>query len=137
MSELSWGTLRQKVYERANGCCEYCQTCDANTGQTMHVDHIAPKGSNSLENLCLACSNCNASKHKAVEAIDPNTGNSVSLFNPRMQIWTEHFEWLEGGILLQGKSESGRATIIRLKMNRQMIVAARERWIKNGFHPPK
>lgn len=137
MSDLSWNELRQKVYERAKGCCEYCQTCDANTGQTMHVDHINPKGLDSLENLCLACSNCNASKHKAIEAIDPDTGKLVLLFNPRSQIWAEHFEWLEGGILLNGLSDIGRATIIRLKMNRQTIVGARERWIKNGFHPPK
>jgi 5-methylcytosine-specific restriction endonuclease McrA len=44
MGELSWNALKQIVYERANGCCEYCQTCEANSGQTMQVDHIDPRG---------------------------------------------------------------------------------------------
>jgi hypothetical protein len=44
MGELSWNALKQIVYERASGCCEYCQTCEANSGQTMQVDHIDPQG---------------------------------------------------------------------------------------------
>jgi hypothetical protein len=32
MGELSWNALKQIVYERANGCCEYCQTCETNSG---------------------------------------------------------------------------------------------------------
>jgi 5-methylcytosine-specific restriction endonuclease McrA len=44
MSELSWAAIRKLVYERANGCCEYCQTSEKNTGQTMQVEHIIPDG---------------------------------------------------------------------------------------------
>jgi 5-methylcytosine-specific restriction endonuclease McrA len=44
MGEWSWNALKQFVYERANGCCEYCQTCETNSGQTMQVDHIDPQG---------------------------------------------------------------------------------------------
>ena len=40
MTDSSWTDIRQAVYERANGCCEYCQTCEINTGQTMQIDHI-------------------------------------------------------------------------------------------------
>lgn len=54
MGELSWNALKQLVYERARGCCEYCQTCETNSGQTMQVDHIDPQGGNGLENLCLS-----------------------------------------------------------------------------------
>jgi hypothetical protein len=32
MSELSWNALKQFVYERARGCCEYCQTSEENSG---------------------------------------------------------------------------------------------------------
>lgn len=103
----------------------------------MHVDHVDPKGADNLDNLCLACANCNSSKHKAIEALDPLTKRIVPLFNPRTQIWSDHFEWMDRGLLLNGKSDIGRATISRLKMNRQTIVGARERWIKMGFHPPK
>ena len=93
MGELSWNALKQIVYERAHGCCEYCQTCEANSGQTMQVDHIDPNGDDVMENLCLSCWNCNSSKHKATLVIDPETEARVPLFNPRTQVWSEHFEW--------------------------------------------
>lgn len=136
MSNLSWAEIRKLVYERANGCCEYCQTCEANSGQTMHIDHIIPNGDDSLDNLCLSCWNCNTSKHKATEALDPESGEIVSLFNPRTQQWDKHFEWLENAVLVHGLTATGRATVERLKMNRIRVIIARQRWIKGGFHPP-
>lgn len=137
MGELSWNALKQIVYERAHGCCEYCQTCEANSGQTMQVDHIDPRGGDVVENLCLSCWNCNSSKHKATLVIDPETGARVPLFNPRTQAWSEHFEWLDGGTRVRGLSPIGRATVTRLKMNRPAMVVARQRWAEGGYHPPQ
>jgi 5-methylcytosine-specific restriction endonuclease McrA len=137
MSELTWGTLRQLVYDRAGGICEYCQTSEQNSGQTMHVDHIDPLGGNVLENLCLSCWNCNSSKHKATHVTDPQTGERVPLFNPRAQIWTEHFEWVYGATQVRGKTATGRATVVRLRMNRPAMVVARQRWAEGGYHPPE
>jgi hypothetical protein len=74
MGELSWNARKQIVYERANGCCEYCQTCETNSGQTMQVDHINPLGDDVLDNLCLSCWNCNSSKHKARWSLTPRQG---------------------------------------------------------------
>jgi 5-methylcytosine-specific restriction endonuclease McrA len=102
MSELSWNAIKWLVYERAQGCCEYCQTCEANIGQAMHVEHIDPPGGDSPENLCLSCSNCNLSKAKATKGTDPQTGDQVPLFNPRTQNWEDHFEWIDGGLRLRG-----------------------------------
>lgn len=136
MSELSWNAVKKLVYERANGCCKYCQTCEKNTGQAMHVEHIKPSGDDSLDNLCLSCSNCNLSKSKATSAIDPETNEAVLLFNPREQRWAEHFRWLGKGERLLGLTAVGRATIVRLKINQERIVNARARWIVGGFHPP-
>jgi len=79
MGEVSWNVLRQIVYERADGCCEYCQTCETNSGQTMQVDHIDPMGDDVLDNLCFSCWNCNSSKHKATLVTDPETGARVPL----------------------------------------------------------
>jgi hypothetical protein len=137
MSKPLWNALRQQVYERANGCCEYCQTCEANTGQTMQVDHIDPNGSDLLENLCLSCWNCNNHKHKAMIVTDPDTGDQVPLFNPRSQSWSEHFRWIDNETRIRGLTPVGRATVARLKMNRPAIVAARRRWVESGYHPPK
>src|SRR5258708_32817014 len=133
--ELSWNTIKRLVHERAAGCCEYCQTSEENSGQTMQVDHIDPSGSDSLDNLCLSCWNCNSHKHKAILVTDPQTGDQVSLFNPRSQIWSEHFEWLNGATQIHGLTPIGRATVARLKMNRQTIIVARQRWAEGGYHP--
>jgi hypothetical protein len=102
----------------------------------MHVDHIDPHGGDNVYNLCLACWNCNTSKHQATAALDPETQEMVRLFNPRHDEWPEHFEWIDGGIWLRGLTAIGRATIDRLKMNRAVVVIARKRWIEGGYHPP-
>lgn len=137
MSDLSWSDIRQRVFERANGCCEYCQTCEVNIGQTMQVDHIDPFASREdMNNLCLSCWSCNNYKRQAIKAPDPQTGEDAPLFNPRTQIWSEHFEWFADSTYIHGLTPTGRATIGRLKMNRPAIVVARSRWVEGGYHPP-
>ncbi len=103
----------------------------------MQVDHIDPSGDDVLNNLCLACWNCNNHKHKATVVLDSDTGEGVPLFNPRTQIWHEHFEWTDGAARVRGLTPVGRATVARLKMNRPPIVVARMRWAAGGHHPPK
>ena len=106
-------------------------------GQAMHVEHIMPDGGNALGNLALACASCNLSKARATTAPDPETNESVSLFNPRTQIWSEHFEWIQNGTMLRGLTPVGRATIVRLQMNVIRVVNARKVWVRAGEHPPK
>lgn len=136
MSELSWAQTIRVVHARANGCCEYCRTCQRVSGQAMHVEHINPSGGDHPDNLCLACANCNLSKAQAIDATDLETKITVFLFNPRQQRWTDHFEWAENGAQIVGKTSTGRATIQRLKMNMERIVIARRIWVKAGAHPP-
>jgi hypothetical protein len=105
-------------------------------GQAMHVEHIHPNGSDDLENLCLSCPSCNLSKASATSAPDPETGEPVSLFNPRTQSWSEHFEWIQHGQIIRGLTSTGRATVVRLRVNQPRIVEARSIWILAGVHPP-
>ncbi len=102
----------------------------------MHLDHINPDGGDELDNLCLSCANCNQSKLRATSAVDPETGERVSLFNPRIQHWSEHFEWMLDGIVLRGLTPTGRATIQRLKINRDRMLSTRINWVFFGLHPP-
>ncbi len=136
MTDRSWNVTKKLVYERANGCCEYCQTCEANTGQAMHIEHIDPTGGDSPDNLCLSCANCNLSKAKVTVAADPETGQTVPLFNPRTQVWVDHFTWIDAGVRLRGLTSIGRATIERLRINQSRMVIARARWVESGYHPP-
>ncbi|MBX3083693.1 MAG: HNH endonuclease [Anaerolineae bacterium] len=138
MNELtSWAATVRFVHQRANNCCEYCQTCQRVTGQAMHVEHIDPQGGDHPDNLCLSCPNCNLSKAKRTTAHDPDTNSLVPLFNPRTQNWLEHFRWIENGQWIEGISPIGRATIINLKMNMERIIIARAIWISAGKHPPR
>lgn len=136
MSSLSWAETVRRVHERANFQCEYCQTSQRVTGQAMHVEHILPDGGNDLENLCLACAACNLSKARAVSAVDLETDTVVPLFNPRTQVWQEHFEWVQNGLMVHGLTPIGRATVLRLRMNMLRMVNARKVWVRAGEHLP-
>jgi HNH endonuclease len=132
-------SLRDLVVKRAKGRCEYCQTAQVIVIE-MEIDHIIPVslgGKTIAANLANTCGSCNGFKLDAVSAVDPETGETVSLFNPRAQVWREHFQWSEDGTQLIGLTPVGRATIERLKINREIAVLARERWVKAGWHPPR
>jgi hypothetical protein len=79
---------------------------------------------------------CNSHKADRIEAVDPESGETVRLFNPRTDRWGDHFEWIEEGALVRGKTPIGRATVAALNMNHPDIVAARRLWIVAGWHPP-
>ena len=131
--------LRREVAGRANHRCEYCQSQEMITGGPMHVEHIIPEaagGPTLLDNLALACARCNLHKGRRMRAWDPVSGRSVLLFNPRRQRWSRHFTWSADGTRLVGRTRSGRATVLALKMNHPTIVLARTVWIELGIHPP-
>jgi hypothetical protein len=119
-------------------CC-YCLTSVANSGIPMTYDHILPRskgGATTFENLCLACRTCNEYKSDTTQAEDPLTGETLPLFNPRTQNWTDHFTWSLDSTRVEGLTATGRATIAALRMNNPIIVSARWRWAISGWHPP-
>ena len=132
-------TIREAVFERAQGLCEYCQTAKI-VVSTIEIDHIIPAsagGATTLENLCLSCRSCNNSKQDFVMCIDPVTDTEARLFNPRADQWPEHFEWSADGLFVVGLTPIGRATIRRLDMNKRDLIESRQLWIEAGWHPPK
>ena len=132
--------MRQHVFETARFRCGYCQTSQLVIGPLLEIDHIIPEargGSSEEKNLWVACPHCNSHKSDRIEGIDPMTKNSTRFFNPRTDQWQEHFEWLESGAILQGKTPIGRTTVNALDMNHVDIVAARRLWVMAGWHPPK
>ena len=54
----------------------------------------------------------------------------TALFNPRRDVWSEHFRWT--GAVLQGLSAQGRATIDVLKINLPKRVATRRNLMAAG-----
>jgi HNH endonuclease len=130
-------SLRQQVIQRANSRCEYCGLSQAGQEATFHIDHIIPVvggGETTLDNLALACVSC--SLHKSAKQIveDSVTGIKVNIFNPRQQIWKEHFCW--DGVKVVGLTATGRGTIDALRMNRSIILLIRGEEELLGRHPP-
>jgi hypothetical protein len=132
--------LRQRVVAEFRNQCAYCHTLTCVTGTRLVIDHIVPEvagGQTVRENLCLACHSCNEFKGAQVEAQDPLTGQIVPLFHPRWQQWRQHFCWSEDGSRIIGLTPVGRATVAALNMNHPVIVEARRRWARVGWHPPQ
>ncbi len=132
--------LRERVAARARHRCGYCLSAEAIVGMAMEMDHLVPEALGGLteeENLWLACSLCNDCKSDRLAAADPVTREVVRLFNPRRQVWNEHFRWSTEGDEIIGLTPMGRATVIALNLNRPVLVHARRAWVEVGWHPPK
>jgi hypothetical protein len=110
---------RNQVRRRAGYRCEYCGLHeDQSPLAALHVEHILPRkhsGTDLLDNLALACIDCNLHKGSNVAGYDPETNQLTELFHPRRHPWTEHFEWQ--GVLILGKTPIGRTTVEVLLMN--------------------
>jgi hypothetical protein len=132
--------LRARVAAQARHRCGYCLTPEHLVGTPLEIEHLFPLalgGRTEEANLWLACSLCNSFKGARVVAFDSATGGLVPLFNPRHQVWREHFAWSESGDRIVGLTPIGRATVIALNLNRSPLVQTRRAWISVGWHPPK
>jgi hypothetical protein len=98
---------------------------------------VAEGGETVLANLALACPRCNAAKWRHVTAADPSSGTTVPLFDPRTQVWGDHFRWSEADpAVLEGVTAVGRATIVGLELNHTRHLEVRRWLIVLGLHPP-
>ena len=131
--------LRDRVAESAGHRCGYCLSAEQIVGTRMEIDHIVPRSAGGLteeDNLWLACSLCNDHKSDRIVATDPLSGELVRLFDPRRQIWSQHFRWSAAGEWIVGRTATGRATVAALDLNRASLVVARRLWARAGWHPP-
>lgn len=132
--------LKAKIREDAGNRCGYCLSPQKYVFAPLEIEHLKPTaagGTDEEENLWLACSMCNTFKSANTHGKDPLTGETVTLFNPRTQIWAEHFAWIEDGSQIKGLSPCGRATVLVLQMNNLIAVMVRREWVSAGWHPPK
>jgi HNH endonuclease len=131
--------LRQQIALAAGYRCEYCKTSSNITGTPLVIDHIFPRslgGEDSLENLAAACYRCNLLKGTKTSVRSPNTGEQIPLFNPRLQVWKEHFAWTEDGTMINGLTTVGKVTVTALRLNNESLVLARSLWVSARWHPP-
>ena len=131
--------IRAFVFDRAMYACEYCKYLLDRAAGLAVVEPIHPRskdGSEDLSNKAAACAHCNSCKYNLTTALDPTTGESVALFHPRKQVWTDHFEWSDDYLFLIGKTATGRATIAKLDMNHQFTINFRKLAVGRGHPPP-
>lgn len=105
-------SLRVFVVERSAGRCEYCQIPQRFFTELFQIEHIVARqhrGMTIESNLAIACSRCNLHKGPNLAGIDPLSEVLVRLFNPRIDIWTEHFHLALSGEMT-GKSNIGSPT---------------------------
>lgn len=136
----SLAQIRQELRIIAKYRCGYCLSPEVLSGIALTLEHIIPLasgGTDEIDNLWLSCRTCNEKKGVQTQAEDSNTREVVPLFNPRTQRWSAHFQWDEAGTQMSGLTPVGRATIVALDLNRELLVLARERWVQAGWHPPK
>lgn len=125
--------LAALVRNRAQSICEYCRLPQVFSAIPFEIDHIIAQkhgGPTQEENLALSCFYCNSRKGPNIAGVDPASGRIVRLYHPRKDRWSRHFEW--AGAVLQGKTATGRATIVVLSMNDPDAVAVREALIDEG-----
>ncbi|MGI8468331.1 MAG: HNH endonuclease [Pyrinomonadaceae bacterium] len=137
MSNPAAENLKRKIRRQAKDRCGYCLLPQSLNPSLLEIEHILPTakgGSGDEENLWLACRLCNGYKAAQTEAIDPKTKKSISLFNPGIQDWNEHFKW--AGEKIVGRTACGRATAQALKLNNEIILPVRKKWILAGWFPP-
>ncbi len=124
------------VRSRANDCCEYCQMPQRFDPLPFQLDHIIAiqhLGPTSAENLALACFACNHHKGPNIAGFDWQLQQTIPLFNPRRESWSEHFQWQ--GPRLLARTPTGNVTIHVLAINLDHRIALRRALILEGVFP--
>ena len=133
--------IERRVRTDARNRCGYCLSPQRLVMARLEIEHIIPiskGGSNDQSNLWLACPLCNRYKSDKTTGVDPETSETVRLFNPRTQVWFEHFSWSENGLRIVGKTPTGRATIAVLHLSDDTdALEVRSYWVLAGWHPPE
>jgi HNH endonuclease len=126
--------IRLLVIARANHRCEYCQIPEYISAYEYHVDHIIGiqhGGPSTPSNLAYVCPVCNWKKGPNISTILDLNGPLIPLFNPRTQVWTEHFEVNNGQLTSQ--TLIGKATIKLLDLNTPSKIEERQELISAGL----
>lgn len=126
------------VADRAHHRCEYCRAPEVVFNFPFEVEHIVPTSQNGVDdesNLALACRACNVRKAVHQFGTDIVTRQEAALFNPRLDLWEDHFAFQRQTGEIVALTAIGRVTVSRLQMNSAGQVAARRQWVRLGLFP--
>lgn len=96
-------------------------------GFRFQIDHVVSRkhgGLSIVENLAYACTYCNVFKGSDIAAVDSSSGKLVRLFDPRVDVWADHFA-IRGSRIF-GLTPVGSVTARLLKLNSEDRVLERD-----------
>ncbi len=124
------------VARRAGFRCEYCRIHADDLFLSFHIDHIIPLkhgGTNDTDNLAYTCPHCNQHKGTDFATLLNDARNVVFLYNPRTDLWIDHFEPIDGEIL--AKTPVGQASIRIFQFNQPDLLILRRLLSQAGRYP--
>ena len=132
----SWisDAMIELVRLRAQRLCEYCLIHEDDSVWGLQVDHVIAEkhgGPTAEHNLCYACPPCNRAKGSDLTTVI--NGKLVRLFNPRIDVWNEHFAL--DGPRIKARSRIGNGTISLLGINDSDRLEMRRILVLAGTYP--
>jgi hypothetical protein len=138
MSRYVSERLRKLVIARARDACEYCLIAIADTyfgGEIEHIISVKHDGETAAENLAYACQPCNRAKGSDLGSISRSSRQLTRFFNPRTDVWREHFTLQDGMIV--PLTEIGEVTARIFDFNHPERVAERQGLQQIGHYPAR
>jgi hypothetical protein len=130
--------LRRLVVARAESLCEYCLVHADDAFFGCEVDHVVSEkhgGLTTADNLAFACLPCNRRKGSDIGSVAEGTGALTRFYNPRTDVWLEHFSYDEDGSVIRPLSEIGEVTARIFGFNQPEQVLERESLRTGGRYP--
>ncbi len=121
---------------RSQGLCEYCLISEEFARLGCALDHIISekhRGPTEADNLANACVICNRAKESDIGSIHWDSGEFVRFFNPRKDLWADHFVLVEARI--DSTTRIGAVTALILGFNDPERLSEREELIVGGCYP--
>lgn len=105
--------------------------CRVSTSSIFLVESMG--GNTELANLALACPECNHQKGTDIGSRKSPKGKFIRLFNPRTDIWHNHFElnWA----IIRPKTAIGEITVKMLGFNDEFRIVFRKYLMLLGVYP--
>jgi hypothetical protein len=122
------------IASRALYKCEYCLLPEKVSFYNFQIDHIVSLkhgGNNDIENLAYCCPDCNYFKGTDLGSII-NDSALIRFYNPRIDVWNDHFYIINGMIL--PKNDIGKVTEQIFKFNNIDRLIFRKELIQLGHY---
>lgn len=129
-------SLRFLVAIRADHLCEYCLIHEEDTYFGCEVDHIISLkhgGITEETNLAYCCSFCNRHKGSDLGSIIHETGQLIRFFNPRTDLWADHFRLSQ--TVIEPLTDIASVTVQIFGFNETERILEREALIATGRYP--